>query len=204
MGRCSGWTPEWTPDAKTPGRVTWRSCIAEAEGLEPPRACARRISSAVPYQLGLRLRVPIRGADTTVKSNGLRSGDQGSRRCRAGDLRVFRRPAERESERNEPGGRVACRARFCKLRRACCDPPTPVGETGFEPATPASRTQCSTGLSYSPKLLAPKGLPPDGRRVNGQRTGWDSNPRGLFTPHDFQSCSLSRSDTRPASAPPGR
>jgi hypothetical protein len=26
----------------------------------------------------------------------------------------------------------------------------PVGETGFEPATPASRTQCSTGLSYSP------------------------------------------------------
>jgi hypothetical protein len=28
---------------------------AEAEGLEPPRACARRISSAVPYQLGLRL-----------------------------------------------------------------------------------------------------------------------------------------------------
>ena len=27
----------------------------EAEGLEPPRACARRISSAVPYQLGLRL-----------------------------------------------------------------------------------------------------------------------------------------------------
>lgn len=26
----------------------------------------------------------------------------------------------------------------------------PVGETGFEPATPASRTQCSTWLSYSP------------------------------------------------------
>ena len=29
---------------------------AEAVGLEPTRACARRISSAVPYQLGLRLR----------------------------------------------------------------------------------------------------------------------------------------------------
>ena len=28
---------------------------AEGEGLEPPRACARRISSAVPYQLGLAL-----------------------------------------------------------------------------------------------------------------------------------------------------
>ncbi len=25
-----------------------------------------------------------------------------------------------------------------------------VGVTGFEPATPASRTQCSTGLSYTP------------------------------------------------------
>ena len=27
-----------------------------------------------------------------------------------------------------------------------------VGVTGFEPATPASRTQCSTGLSYTPTL----------------------------------------------------
>ena len=25
-----------------------------------------------------------------------------------------------------------------------------IGETGFEPATPASQMQCSTGLSYSP------------------------------------------------------
>ena len=30
-----------------------------------------------------------------------------------------------------------------------------------------------------------------------RRTGRDSNPRGLLTPHDFQSCSLSRSDTCP-------
>ena len=30
---------------------------AEAEGLEPPSGCPRRISSAVPYQLGLRLLV---------------------------------------------------------------------------------------------------------------------------------------------------
>lgn len=61
----------------------------------------------------------------------------------------------------------------------------PVGETGFEPATPASRTQCSTRLSYSPALH------------RDRRTGWDSNPRGLFTPHDFQSCALSHSATRP-------
>ena len=33
------------------------SVVAEAEGLEPPSAFARRISSAVPYQLGLRLRM---------------------------------------------------------------------------------------------------------------------------------------------------
>jgi hypothetical protein len=64
-----------------------------------------------------------------------------------------------------------------------------VGETGFEPATPASRTQCSTGLSYSPIYRA--------TRVAPVRTGRDSNPRGLLTPHDFQSCSLSLSDTCP-------
>lgn len=28
-----------------------------------------------------------------------------------------------------------------------------VGVTGFEPTTPASRTQCSTGLSYTPTNL---------------------------------------------------
>src|SRR5690606_24581237 len=76
--------------------------------------------------------------------------------------------------------------------------PPPVGETGFEPATPASRTQCSTGLSYSPKYVA---FP-----VRKTRTGRDSNPRGLLTPHDFQSCSLSHSDTCPTSmsSGPGR
>ena len=44
------------PPSKLDGRaiIYWRS-IAEDEGLEPPRACARRISSAVPYQLGLVL-----------------------------------------------------------------------------------------------------------------------------------------------------
>jgi hypothetical protein len=75
-----------------------------------------------------------------------------------------------------------------------------VGETGFEPATPASRTQCSTGLSYSPSVVPF----PEARRARATsraatavRTGRDSNPRGLLTPHDFQSCSLSRSDTCP-------
>src|SRR2546426_7567026 len=32
-----------------------------------------------------------------------------------------------------------------------------VGETGFEPATPWSRTRCSTRLSHSPKLDSPRG-----------------------------------------------
>src|SRR5260370_34019657 len=30
-----------------------------------------------------------------------------------------------------------------------------------------------------------------------ERRRWDSNPRGLFTLHDFQSCSLGDYDTRP-------
>jgi hypothetical protein len=31
-----------------------------------------------------------------------------------------------------------------------------------------------------------------------ERRGWDSNPRGSLTrPHDFQSCTLSRSVTSP-------
>ena len=41
------------------------------------------------------------------------------------------------------------------------------------------------------------GQPGVTRPASCARTGWDSNPRGLLTPHDFQSCSLSRSDTRP-------
>jgi hypothetical protein len=64
--------------------------------------------------------------------------------------------------------------------------PTSVGTAGFEPATPRSRSECSTGLSHVPSTAFPT-----------ERTGWDSNPRGLLTPHDFQSCSLSRSDTGP-------
>ena len=69
-----------------------------------------------------------------------------------------------------------------------------VGTAGFEPATPRSRSECSTGLSHVPKQ------PP----ATTERTGWDSNPRGLFTPHDFQSCSLSHSDTGPNAERRGR
>ena len=89
-----------------------------------------------------------------------------------GALPVRTTPPECETAR--------ARARVCRASR----PQLPVGETGFEPATPASRTQCSTRLSYSPN-------------ESFQRTGWDSNPRGLFTPHDFQSCAFSHSATRP-------
>ncbi len=67
--------------------------------------------------------------------------------------------------------------------------PYPVGETGFEPATPASRTQCSARLSYSPIPAA---------------DGVGFEPTRAFTPHDFQSCALSRSATRPSSGRPAR
>ena len=140
---------------------------AEDEGLEPPRACARRISSAVPYQLGLVLLI-------------------------ANDSGIIR---------------------------------ITIGETGFEPATPASRTQCSTGLSYSPfnELTSTSRLRPThfdqqtprstsasrfqlvdvrwplfaGRFlfVPADRVGFE--PTRVLPPHDFQSCSLSLSDTCP-------
>ena len=77
-----------------------------------------------------------------------------------GALPVRTTPPECETAR--------ARARVCRASR----PHLAVGETGFEPATPASRTQCSTGLSYSPNLS----LPPTAR------TGWDSNPRGVLAP----------------------
>ena len=58
-----------------------RHYATEAEGLEPPCACTRRISSAVPYQLGLRLpsSIPIgapgfepgTSASRTQRSTGL-------------------------------------------------------------------------------------------------------------------------------------
>ena len=60
-----------------------------------------------------------------------------------------------------------------------------IGVPGFEPGTSATRTQRSTGLSHTPDYSG-----------NCIRTGWDSNPRGLC-PHDFQSCALSHSATRP-------
>src|SRR4051794_6157894 len=56
--------------------------------------------------------------------------------------------------------------------------PALVGETGFEPATPWSRTRCSTRLSHSPKAL----YPPKGRtEVTG--SAGRVNPR-------FQYCGL--------------
>src|SRR5690606_19689158 len=92
--------------------------MTEAEGLEPPSGCPRRISSAVPYQLGLRLQCSV-------------------------------------------------------------------GTGGFEPPTPRSRSECSTGLSHVPNIT------PAADRLGFEPT------RGLCPPHDFQSCSLSRSDTDP-------
>jgi hypothetical protein len=90
----------------------------------------------------------------------------------------------------------------------CADCGATIGETGFEPATPASRTQCSTGLSYSPKIrIAARSivrLAASGRRARAKsptrltdRVGFE--PTRVLPPHDFQSCSLSLSDTCPTS-----
>ena len=84
-----------------PGLVSEWTTQTEAEGLEPPKACARRISSAVPYQLD-------------YASNDLSD--------------------------------------------------TQVGTAGFEPATPRSRSECSTGLSHVPKYYPRSG--PGGIRTH--------------------------------------
>ncbi len=65
----------------------------------------------------------------------------------------------------------------------------PVGAPGFEPGTSASRTQRSTELSHAPKS-----------RKNGR--GGIRTHAGI-NPHDFQSCALSRSATRPSFRPNG-
>ena len=98
-----------------------------------------------------------------------------------------------------------------------------IGAPGFEPGTSATRTQRSTGLSHAPKA---GGRPCDGRKVTlaasrGREAparlnpGFEGRPvRGRappangrggirthvgVSPHDFQSCALSHSATRPKS-----
>ena len=54
------------------------------------------------------------------------------------------------------------------------------GDVALRPALPEHGQQAAT------------------RASERKRRGWDSNPRGSFTrPHDFQSCTLSRSVTSP-------
>ena len=98
-----------------------------------------------------------------------------------------------------------------------------IGAPGFEPGTSATRTQRSTGLSHAPKAggrpcdgrevtlaasrgrEAPARLNPgfEGRPVRGRAP--PANGRGGIrthvgvSPHDFQSCALSHSATRPKS-----
>src|SRR5207253_7704193 len=73
---------------------------------------------------------------------------------------TVRRNALPRSGRGPPGVQItecAAGATFA-LRNSCATPPGYlVGETGFEPATPWSRTRCSTRLSHSPKLDSPRG-----------------------------------------------
>ena len=105
-------------------------------------------------------------------------------------------------------------ARLRRVRfRSPSHAPT-VGAPGFEPGTSATRTQRSTGLSHAPKR---EERLPSNHSV--QRTGWDGPPGGFtvlgrlqhpacngrggirthagVNPHDFQSCALSHSATRP-------
>jgi hypothetical protein len=73
-----------------------------------------------------------------------------------------------------PSGEDIVRSRAVLLRDCTIE------ETGFEPAPPASRTQCSSGLSYS----------------SSSRKGWDSNPRNLRPPV-FETGAIGHSATLP-------
>lgn len=79
-------------------------------------------------------------------------------------------------------------------------PQPSIGAPGFEPGTSATRTQRSTGLSHAPN---PTGIL---RTTVVSSCDPTKNGRGgirthvSFRPHDFQSCALSRSATRPSAA----
>ncbi len=109
----------------------------EAEGLEPPSARARRISSAVPYQLGLRLQ----GLEQRLRPATHARGPERYQARR-------RSPGTSHVETVQQGAR-AQRDRAAKrdLSRSA----TTIGAPGFEPGTSATRTQRSTGLSHAPK-----------------------------------------------------
>ena len=70
-----------------------------------------------------------------------------------------------------------------------------IGAPGFEPGTSATRTQRSTGLSHAPDPTRVK----NGRGPNNGRGGIRTHAG--VSPHDFQSCALSHSATRPKQQP---
>ncbi len=62
---------------------------------------------------------------------------------------------------------------FPTRRTGWTHPVGTIGAPGFEPGTSATRTQRSTGLSHAPLTTFSQSS------AHQQRTGWDSNPRGL-------------------------
>src|SRR5438270_5248990 len=59
-----------------------------------------------------------------------------------------------------------------------------VGERGFEPPTPWSRTRCSTRLSHSPTCAVQPWMIATRQDAVGSATGWQLNPNP-FLPHDY-------------------
>src|SRR5512141_3026919 len=71
-----------------------------------------------------------------------------------------------------------------------------VGAKGFEPSTPASRTQCATGLRYAPTWCLVKGA---GivlhQRVETQAVSVRPSPTGDFSPPEIHTVGQSRIST---------
>ena len=100
-----------------------------------------------------------------------------ARRCRLAAAAVSDHRPIRSAQRD--GYFPATRPPDARVASSSCAT-QPVGETGFEPAAPASRTQCSTRLSYSPLPL-----PRSGRVRAGAADGVGFEPTRAVNPTRF-------------------
>ena len=113
-----------------------KSILTEAEGLEPPCACARRISSAVPYQLGLRLQplLPLVGAP------GFEPGTSASRTQRS--TKLSHAPYTRTEWDSNPRGLSPTRFPIVRLK--------PLGHPSFTHPSTSRGGRPTEGVGFEP------------------------------------------------------
>jgi hypothetical protein len=154
-----------------PGAFTPRLCFARSQPHDRG-ARARQLGALPRKHLDHRLRVRA--------SAGLWGPPEGYRL--------------RETELSLGSYRCACGGRtpgVCQHGLRCRVAAAPVAQAAAGPTVRTWRR------SRAPRRRPARNQPCSCTR-NQKRRGWDSNPRGSLTrPHDFQSCTLSRSVTSP-------